>query len=43
MTVQGENLGKWVQAQRWTWDQLLPAQAWMLANMLHTGGPPLAM
>ena len=34
-TVQSEDLGAWVQAQRLGWDQLLPAQAWMLENMLH--------
>jgi hypothetical protein len=37
MTLQGEDLGAWVQAQRLGWDQLLPAQAWMLENMLHIG------
>jgi hypothetical protein len=37
MTLQGEDLGAWVQAQRLDWDQLLPAQAWMLENMLHIG------
>jgi hypothetical protein len=31
-TLQGEGLGAWVQAQRLGWDQLLPAQAWMLEN-----------
>lgn len=36
-TVQSEDLGKWVQAQRLNWDQLLPAQAWMLENMLGIG------
>jgi hypothetical protein len=35
MTLQGEDLGAWVQAQRLGWDRLLPAQAWMLENMLH--------
>jgi hypothetical protein len=35
MTLQGEDLGAWVQAQRLNWDQLQPAQAWMLENMLH--------
>ncbi|MBM9506679.1 Helicase associated domain protein [Streptomyces sp. KK5PA1] len=35
MTLQGEDLGAWVQAQRLDWDQLLPAQQWMLENMLH--------
>ncbi|MFC4036327.1 Helicase associated domain protein [Streptomyces polygonati] len=34
-TVQGEDLGAWVAAQRLDWDALLPAQAWMLENMLH--------
>jgi hypothetical protein len=34
-TVQGEDLAAWVQAQRLDWEQLLPAQAWMLENMLH--------
>ncbi|MFF3565748.1 Helicase associated domain protein [Streptomyces sp. NPDC002574] len=34
-TVQGEDLGAWVQAQRLGWEHLLPAQAWMLQNMLH--------
>jgi superfamily II DNA or RNA helicase len=33
-TVQGEDLGAWVQAQRLGWDALLPAQAWMLEHML---------
>lgn len=37
MTVQGEDLGKWVQAQRLNWDQLLPAQTWMLENTLDIG------
>jgi hypothetical protein len=37
MTLQGEDLGAWVQAQRLNWDHLLPAQAWMLENMLHIG------
>ncbi|WP_431954845.1 Helicase associated domain protein [Actinacidiphila sp. bgisy167] len=35
VSVQGEDLGAWVQAQRLRWDALLPAQAWMLENMLH--------
>ncbi|MFJ5220300.1 Helicase associated domain protein [Streptomyces sp. NPDC088354] len=35
VSVQGEDLGAWVQAQRIGWEQLLPAQAWMLQNMLH--------
>ncbi|MFI2304503.1 Helicase associated domain protein [Actinacidiphila glaucinigra] len=34
-SVQGEDLGAWVQAQRLGWDALLPAQVWMLQNMLH--------
>ncbi|MDD1064303.1 helicase associated domain-containing protein, partial [Streptomyces cocklensis] len=34
-TLQGEDLGAWVQAQRLDWEQLQPAQAWMLENMLH--------
>jgi superfamily II DNA or RNA helicase len=34
-TLQGEDLGAWVQAQRLGWDQLRPAQQWMLENMLH--------
>jgi hypothetical protein len=35
MTLQGEDLGAWVAAQRLGWDQLLPAQQWMLEHMLH--------
>ncbi|WP_234344222.1 DEAD/DEAH box helicase [Streptomyces sp. NRRL F-5123] len=34
-TLQGEDLGAWIQAQRLGWDQLLPAQQWMLEHMLH--------
>jgi Helicase associated domain len=34
-TVQAEDLGAWVQAQRLDWDQLQPAQQWMLEHMLH--------
>ncbi|SHN38124.1 DEAD/DEAH box helicase [Actinacidiphila paucisporea] len=34
-TLQGEELGAWIQAQRHGWDQLLPAQQWMLEYMLH--------
>jgi hypothetical protein len=34
-TLQGEDLGAWIQAQRHGWDQLLPAQQWMLEHMLH--------
>jgi len=37
MTLQGEDLGAWVQAQRLGWDALLPAQAWMLEMMLDIG------
>ncbi|MFF6961691.1 Helicase associated domain protein [Streptomyces sp. NPDC008317] len=36
-TVQGEDLGAWVQAQRLGWDALLPAQQWMLEMMLGIG------
>lgn len=35
MTLQGEDLGAWVQAQRLGWEQLLPAQVWLLESMLH--------
>ncbi|MEW2521503.1 DEAD/DEAH box helicase [Actinacidiphila alni] len=35
MTVQGEDLGAWAHAQRLRWDQLLPAQQWMLEHMLR--------
>jgi hypothetical protein len=35
MTLQGEDLGAWVQTQRHGWGQLQPAQAWMLEHMLH--------
>jgi superfamily II DNA or RNA helicase len=34
-TVQGDDLGAWISAQRLNWDALLPAQQWMLENMLH--------
>jgi hypothetical protein len=34
MTLQGDDLGAWVQAQRLGWEQLLPVQVWMLENML---------
>lgn len=34
-SLQGEDLGAWVQAQRLDWDRLRPAQQWLLANMLH--------
>jgi hypothetical protein len=36
-TVQGEDLGAWVLAQRLGWDQLTAAQQWMLENMLGIG------
>ncbi|QLE75787.1 helicase [Streptomyces rectiverticillatus] len=32
--VQGEDLGRWVQACRLGWDALLPVQQWMLENVL---------
>ncbi|MFD7617902.1 Helicase associated domain protein [Streptomyces sp. NPDC059802] len=32
--VQGEDLGRWVTAQRYGWEQLLPAQQWLLENVL---------
>ncbi|MFC9758569.1 helicase associated domain-containing protein [Streptomyces sp. NPDC056921] len=32
--VQGEDLGRWVKAQRLGWEQLLPAQQWLLKNVL---------
>ncbi|MDI3390759.1 helicase associated domain-containing protein [Streptomyces sp. B-S-A8] len=35
VVVQGEDLGRWVQAQRLGWEQLRPAQLWLLANILH--------
>ncbi|WP_245791744.1 DEAD/DEAH box helicase [Actinacidiphila rubida] len=34
-TLQGEDLGAWIQTQRLSWDDLLPAQQWMLEHMLH--------
>ncbi|MFE3152357.1 MULTISPECIES: helicase associated domain-containing protein [unclassified Streptomyces] len=34
VVVQGENLGRWVNPQRFGWDQLLPAQQWILENTL---------
>ncbi|MFF2654318.1 Helicase associated domain protein [Streptomyces sp. NPDC058045] len=30
----GEDLGRWVQAQQRGWDELLPAQVWLLENTL---------
>ncbi|MEU4506970.1 Helicase associated domain protein [Streptomyces sp. NPDC024089] len=32
--VQGDDLGRWVTAQRHGWEQLLPAQQWLLENVL---------
>ncbi|MFJ5197036.1 Helicase associated domain protein [Streptomyces sp. NPDC088394] len=32
--TQGEDLGRWVSAQRHGWEQLLPAQQWLLENVL---------
>lgn len=32
--VQGEDLGRWVTAQRYGFEQLLPAQQWLLENVL---------
>lgn len=32
--VQGEDLGRWARACRLSWDDLLPVQQWMLANVL---------
>lgn len=37
VVVQGEDLGRWVQAQRLGWDQLPIAQAWLLENVLELG------
>ncbi|WP_331750793.1 helicase associated domain-containing protein [Streptomyces sp. NBC_00046] len=34
VVVQGEDLGRWVTAQRFGWEQLLPAQQWILENTL---------
>ncbi|MEU6996641.1 Helicase associated domain protein [Streptomyces sp. NPDC046465] len=34
LVVQGEDLGRWALAQRLGWDQLAPAQVWLLANVL---------
>ncbi|WP_326763661.1 helicase associated domain-containing protein [Streptomyces sp. NBC_01591] len=35
VVVQGENLGRWVSAQRYGWEQLLPVQQWILENTLE--------
>ncbi|MFE7268006.1 hypothetical protein ACFU9B_39380 [Streptomyces sp. NPDC057592] len=32
--VQGEDLGRWVNAQRFGWEQLLPVQQWLMENTL---------
>jgi hypothetical protein len=34
VVVQGEDLGRWVQACRFGWDALQPAQQWLLENAL---------
>ncbi|MHC3475478.1 helicase associated domain-containing protein [Streptomyces sp. 7R007] len=34
VVVQGEDLGTWTSAQRLGWDNLLPAQQWLLENTL---------
>ncbi|MER5618867.1 helicase associated domain-containing protein [Streptomyces sp. NPDC002215] len=34
VVVQGEDLGRWVNAQRFGWEQLLAAQQWILENSL---------
>ncbi|WP_331740178.1 helicase associated domain-containing protein (plasmid) [Streptomyces sp. NBC_01005] len=34
VVVQGEDLGRWVNAQRFGWEQLLPVQRWILENTL---------
>ncbi|MER5618757.1 helicase associated domain-containing protein [Streptomyces sp. NPDC002215] len=34
VVVQGEDLGRWVNAQRFGWEQLLAAQQWILENTL---------
>ncbi|WP_406156409.1 helicase associated domain-containing protein [Streptomyces sp. NBC_01005] len=38
--VQGEDLGRWVNAQRFGWEQLLPAQEWILENTLKLTEDP---
>ncbi|MFI7005563.1 Helicase associated domain protein [Streptomyces sp. NPDC050145] len=35
VVVQGEDLGRWVTAQRHGWSELLPAQAWLLGHVLR--------
>ncbi|MER5616857.1 hypothetical protein [Streptomyces sp. NPDC002215] len=34
VVVQGKDLGRWVTAQRFGWEQLLPIQQWILGNTL---------
>ncbi|MFF2654273.1 Helicase associated domain protein [Streptomyces sp. NPDC058045] len=34
VVVHGEDLGRWVQAQQRGWEELLPAQVWLLENVL---------
>ncbi|MFI0241748.1 Helicase associated domain protein [Streptomyces sp. NPDC016845] len=34
IVVQGEDLGRWAQAQRYGFEQLLPAQRWLVENVL---------
>ncbi|WP_371098562.1 helicase associated domain-containing protein [Streptomyces sanglieri] len=34
VVVQGKDLGRWVTAQRFGWEQLLPVQQWILENTL---------
>ncbi|MGW1410077.1 helicase associated domain-containing protein [Streptomyces sp. NPDC002403] len=34
VVVQGEGLGRWVNMQRFGWEQLLPVQQWILENTL---------
>ncbi|MCX5098427.1 hypothetical protein OOK39_00785 [Streptomyces sp. NBC_00264] len=34
VVVQGEDLGRWVNAQRFGWEQLLPVQQWLLEYTL---------
>ncbi|MFJ1885766.1 hypothetical protein [Streptomyces sp. NPDC088137] len=34
VVVQGEDLGWWVNAQRFGWEQLLPVQQWLLEYTL---------
>ncbi|MGW7414572.1 Helicase associated domain protein [Streptomyces sp. NPDC054863] len=37
VVVQGEDLGRWVQGCRFGWEGLLPAQQWLLENVLGLG------